>query len=69
MRNPKGRTLAARLLAVLLMGWGGLAALQAQTAPFQQGYLYLEPFEARVEVLMDLPTVLERLNLPHTESG
>ncbi len=33
--------------------------------PVAQAYLYIEPFEARVEVLLDLPTMLERLGIPH----
>ena len=31
-----------------------------------QAYLYLEPFQARVEVLFDSPTVLGWLNMPTT---
>ena len=56
---------AARLMAVLLFVWGGLAVVQGQSAPIVQSYLYLEPFDARVEVLMDLPSMLERLGKPH----
>ena len=59
---------AARLMAVLLFVWGGLAAVNGQSAPVAQSYLYLEPFDARVEVLMDLPSMLERLGKPH-DSG
>lgn len=61
MRTVSGRTsAAARLLAVLLLGLcAGLASARAE--PVVQSYLYLEPFNARVEVLLDLPTMLVRL--------
>ena len=56
------------LAAVWLCLGCGLGTGQAQAAepePVAQGYLYLEPFDARVEVLFDLPAVLTRLGRPH----
>lgn len=54
-------------MAALLLLSGVMAMGQDQSppAPIAQAYLYLEPFEARVEVLLDLPTMLERLGIPH----
>ncbi len=40
-------------------------AQQASPEAIAQAYLYLEPFDARVEVLFDLPSVLVRLGKEH----
>ncbi len=63
------RTVLLALVAAL--GWLGSAsagevaeAAERWTPAIAQGYLYLEPLEARVEVLFDLPSMLERLGTP-----
>ena len=45
-----------------------VGAQEAPIEPIAQAYVYLEPFEARVEVLYDLSTVLKWLNQP-TDAG
>ena len=67
MRALSGKSIsaAARFVALLLAFWSGLAAVHGQSATIAQSYLYLEPFSARVEVLLDLPTMLGRLGINH----
>lgn len=53
------------LIAALFVGRTlAQAPAPAEPGSIAQGYVYLEPFEARVEVLYDLATVLKWLNQP-----
>lgn len=68
MEEAVGTLIRIRLwliaLSVSIIGSGNVGAQNAAVAPIAQAYAYLEPFEARVEVLYDLNTVLGWLNQP-----
>ncbi len=50
----------------LLAGLLGLPALAQETRRIAQGYLYVEPYQARFECLVDLRTMLDWLAMPGT---
>lgn len=63
MEEALGRLMRARALIFMLLALAGVS-LRAQDAPpaqVAQAYLYLEPFEARVEAIFDLGTALSWL--------
>ena len=60
----------ALIIAVLLACFSPLSAQDApKPARIAQAYVYLEPFHARVEVMLDVATVLGWLKLPSTPAA